>query len=300
MFIQVGVKKRVASPGRVFPLEVNFACESSRLVLFGPSGSGKTLTLQLLTGLLTPDSGRIVIGDRVLFDAEQHISVPARHRAIGYVPQDYALFSHLSVADNIGFGLPRRWPWGLNRSDRRRVAEFLEIFELSDLGAGLPRDLSGGQRQRVALARALICRPQLLLLDEPFAALDGFLRANMRRLLLEVQASFHLPIILITHDPEDVAALAQTLVVYEMGRGSRVVSQEDFSRELASMPALQMAKGAGLKYEAGLKPARNCPPPAPPSQPFRNPAKVGGLRFNFGRICKHTPKGLGEGARWRG
>jgi molybdate transport system ATP-binding protein len=263
MIIQVAVKKRVSAPGRVFPLEVDFSCDCERLVLFGPSGSGKTLTLQLLTGLLTPDSGRIVVRDRVLFDAEQNINIPARHRAIGYVPQDYALFSHLSVADNIGFGLPRRWPWGLKKSDQRRVAEFLEIFELSDLGKGLPRDLSGGQRQRVALARALICQPQLLLLDEPFAALDGFLRANMRRLLLEVQDRFHLPIILITHDPEDVATLAQTLVVYEMGRSCRVVSHEDFSGELASLPAFHLGQGRRIEHRAGIKPTPPCPSPRP-------------------------------------
>jgi molybdate transport system ATP-binding protein len=264
MFIQVAVKKRVTAPGRVFPLEVDFACDSSRLVLFGPSGSGKTLTLQLLTGLLTPDSGRIVVGDRVLFEGRQNINIPARHRAIGYVPQDYALFSHLSVADNIGFGLSRRWPWGLTKSDRRRVAEFLEIFELSDLGPGLPRDLSGGQRQRVALARALICQPRLLLLDEPFAALDGFLRAHMRRLLLDVQARFHLPIILITHDPEDVATLAQTLVVYERGRVSLVVAREDLPQALASWPAFKLAWGKWPELRVGLKPTPTSPSPKPP------------------------------------
>jgi molybdate transport system ATP-binding protein len=262
MFIQVAVKKRVTARGRVFPLEVDFACESSRLVLFGPSGSGKTLTLQLLTGLLTPDSGRIVVGDRVLFDAPQHINVPARHRAIGYVPQDYALFTHLTVADNIGFGLSRRWPWGLTKSDRRRVAEFLEIFALNGLGSGLPRDLSGGQRQRVALARALICQPRLLLLDEPFAALDGFLRANMRGLLLEVQARFHLPIILITHDPEDVATLAQTLVVYESGRVSLVVPKEDLPQAFASVPT--SSPSFWEHVTAGLQPAPTCPLPKPP------------------------------------
>ena len=140
------------------------------------------------------------------------------------MPQDYALFPHLSVADNVGFGLPRSWPWGLEKDDRRRVAEFLEIFELTAYGASLPRELSGGQRQRVALARALIRRPSLLLLDEPFSALDALLRAKMRQELLKIQEQFTIPVILITHDPEDVAALAQTVVVYEHGRVSQIFS----------------------------------------------------------------------------
>jgi molybdate transport system ATP-binding protein len=232
MLIHVEVKKRVTSRDRAFSLEANFASESSRLVLFGPSGSGKTLTLQLIAGLLTPDSGRILVGDRVLFDKRQNINVPARQRAIGYVPQDYALFPHLSVADNVGFGLPRRWPRGLQKADRHRVAEFLEIFELGDLGHSLPRELSGGQRQRVALARALIRHPQLLLLDEPFTALDTPLRARMRQELLKVQSQFGIPVMVITHDPEDVAVLAQTVIVYEAGRVSRIVPADRFGGEI--------------------------------------------------------------------
>ena len=223
MLIQVEVKKRLTAQGRVFSLEVEFASESERLVLFGPSGSGKSMTLQLLAGLLAPDAGRIMVGDRVLFDKAKNVNVPARHRAIGYVPQDYALFPHLNVAENVGFGLPRRWPWGLEKDGRRRVAEFLEIFELTDLVDSLPRDLSGGQRQRVALARALIRNPRLLLLDEPFSSLDALLRARMRQELLKVQERFNLPVILITHDPQDVAALAETVVVYEHGRVSQIV-----------------------------------------------------------------------------
>ena len=178
MLIQVEVKKRLTAHGRVFALEVDFATASDRVVLFGPSGSGKTLTLQILAGVVTPDAGRIIVGDRVLFDKPKNVNVLARHRAIGYVPQDYALFPHLSVADNVGFGLPSRWPWGPGPEDQRRVAKFLEIFELTDMRHSLPRDLSGGQRQRVALARALIRRPSLLLLDEPFSALDALLRGE--------------------------------------------------------------------------------------------------------------------------
>ena len=218
MHILVDIKKRLWSGRRVFSLEVAFASDQDVVVLFGPSGAGKSLTLQAIAGLTTPDAGRIVAGERVLFDAEQGIQVPARRRDVGYVFQDYALFPHLTVAQNVSFGLKRGWPWHLPRSERLRLEEILEILELTPLGDSLPRDLSGGQRQRVALARALIRRPSLLLLDEPFSALDALLRGKMRRELLRVRQRFTIPVILITHDPEDVAALAETVVVYESGK----------------------------------------------------------------------------------
>ena len=227
MNILVDIKKRLWSGRRVFSLEVSFASDQDVVVLFGPSGAGKSLTLQAIAGLITPDAGRIVVGERVLFDAERRIRVPARHRDVGYVFQDYALFPHLTVARNVAFGLKRGWPWYLPRGERLRLEEVLDIFELTPLRHSLPRDLSGGQRQRVALARALIRRPSLLLLDEPFSALDALLRAKMRRELLKVQARFKVPVILITHDPEDVAALAETVVVYDTGRIRQVLPFAD-------------------------------------------------------------------------
>jgi molybdate transport system ATP-binding protein len=234
MNLLVDIKKRLWSGRRVFHLKVAFVSDQDIVVLFGPSGAGKTLTLQTLAGLTAPDAGRIVAGERVLFDAAAQIRVPARRRDVGYVFQDYALFPHLTVAQNVSFGLRRSWPWYLRRGDRRRLHEVLEIFELAPLRDSLPRDLSGGQRQRVALARALLRRPSLLLLDEPFSALDALLRAKMRQELLKVQAHFCVPVVLITHDPEDVAALAQTVVVYDEGRISRVMPLNTEDRRRAA------------------------------------------------------------------
>jgi molybdate transport system ATP-binding protein len=218
MHILVDIKKRLWSGRRVFSLEVAFSSDQDVVVLFGPSGAGKSLTLQAIAGLTTPDVGRIVAGERVLFNSEQGIRVPARRRDVGYVFQDYALFPHLTVAQNVSFGLKRAWPWYLPRGERLRLEEIMDILELTPLRDSLPRDLSGGQRQRVALARALIRRPSLLLLDEPFSALDAPLRAKMRQELLRVRSRFTIPVILITHDPDDVAALAETVVVYENGK----------------------------------------------------------------------------------
>ena len=241
MKIAVDIKKRLGSGKRVFLLEAAFASDQDVVVLFGPSGAGKTMTLQAIAGLITPDTGRIVVGDRVLFDAAANIKVPARRRDVGYVFQDYALFPHLTVAQNVSFGLKKGWSWRLPHKERLRLDEVLEIFELTSVKDSLPRDLSGGQRQRVALARALICRPSLLLLDEPFSSLDALLRAKMRQELLKIKDRFAIPVMLITHDPDDVAALAETLVVYDQGRVSQILpSTPDLSPEklVSALPSL--------------------------------------------------------------
>lgn len=224
MRMEVDIRKTLRSHSREFRLDVAFACEENLNVMFGASGAGKSVTLKAIAGLERPDEGRIAVNGRVLFDSEAGIDVPARERGVGYLFQDYALFPHLSVEENIAFGLKSWWEWRPHRDVRRKVADLLEIFEIPALAASYPRQLSGGQRQRVALARALIRAPNLLLLDEPFAALDPMLRSRMRDELLNTQWLFKVPMLVITHDPDDVAALAETLLVLKDGRTQRSVS----------------------------------------------------------------------------
>src|SRR5688572_16828102 len=166
--IAIDVSKRFVG----FTLDVSWQAHEGVTGLFGPSGAGKTATLDCLAGLTRPDRGRIVVNDRVLFDSAAGIDLPPRQRRLGYVFQGYALFPHLTVADNVAYGLH-----DLERhARRRRAAEVLERLGLSSLARRRPDELSGGQRQRVALGRALAPEPALLLLDEPFSALDAPLR----------------------------------------------------------------------------------------------------------------------------
>jgi molybdate transport system ATP-binding protein len=183
-------------------------------VLFGPSGCGKTTILRCLAGLERPDSGRIQLGEQTWFDAEQGVCLPPQQRDIGFLFQEYALFPHLTVADNIGYSLTRT-----AASDRRqRVAQMLERFDLAGLGARYPRQISGGQQQRVALARALVRQPKLLLLDEPLSALDSDLRDQLRIELRNRLADFAIPVVLVTHDRQEAASLADQVVVLAEGR----------------------------------------------------------------------------------
>jgi len=214
----VDIGKRVTAQGRSFDLAVKFCVETDRLALFGPSGAGKSLTLSALAGLVRPDSGRIAIDERVWLDRARGIDVPTRARRVGYVFQDYALFPHRTVEQNVAAAHSHWWPAVLTRDQRHEIDALLESFALSEVRRSYPEQLSGGQRQRTALARALAARPQLLLLDEPFAALDAVLRLRLRADLMDVQRRFAIPMVLITHDPDDLVQCAESVVTLKDGR----------------------------------------------------------------------------------
>lgn len=218
MRFDVDIGKTVVAQGRRFDLAVRFQADTDRLALFGPSGAGKTLTLQALAGLVRPDRGRICIDDEVWFDSDRAIDLPTRSRRVGFVFQDYALFPHRTVAQNVAAALSRWFPRALALEERRRVDALLHGFGLSEVRESYPSQLSGGQRQRTAFARALAARPRLLLLDEPFAALDAALRLRVRADLLDVQRHYGVPMVLITHDTDDLAQCARVVVTLREGR----------------------------------------------------------------------------------
>lgn len=229
--LDVRLVKRL--PG--FSLDVEWTAGEGVAALFGPSGAGKTLTLQCLAGLLEPDAGRIVVDGRVLFDAKARVDLPPQRRQIGYVFQGYALFPHLSVAENIGFGLRDR----ARAEGRRRTADVIARMGLEGLQARRPHELSGGQRQRVALGRALAPDPALLLLDEPLSALDATLRQSLRDDLRRILAEWGTTAVLVTHDFTEAYRLGDRIVVYEAGR----VIQTAPRAELLWQPASERVAG---------------------------------------------------------
>ncbi len=198
-----------------FALEVTLSVDRGQILgLFGPSGSGKTLTLRAIAGLERPSGGRVALHGREVFDAARRVWAPPHRRRISYVPQEYGLFPHLLVRQNISFGIQK-----LDEAGRAgRVEALLETMDMAGLGDHYPSQLSSGQRQRVALARALAAGPEVLLLDEPFSALDQHLRRGLRKEIGALRDRSGTPMVLVTHDWEDVVSLCDRVVVLENGR----------------------------------------------------------------------------------
>ncbi len=213
--LSVRVSKRfvdAAQPG--FKLEVEFEAPAGVTVLFGASGAGKTTVLDCIAGLQTPDEGAITVGAKKVFDAGAGVNIPAQRREVGYLFQTLALFPHMSVERNIEYGLAALAP-GERKS---RAAEIMASFHISALASRRPAEISGGERQRVALARTLVTRPRTLLLDEPLTALDAATKARIIADLRLWNARFRIPILYVTHDREEVFALAERMLILEAGR----------------------------------------------------------------------------------
>lgn len=197
-------------------IEATLKSDVARNVILGFSGSGKTLFLKMISGLLTPDEGHIRVQERVFFDSNAGINLSTQARQVAYLFQNYALFAHLSVAQNVAFALKRGWRNPSHRQSKKLVADWLAKLEIGAVADSYPAQLSGGQQQRVALARALVSQPRILLLDEPFSALDTALRAKMRQLIADLQSEYHIPMLLISHDSEDADYFGDAL--FEMRR----------------------------------------------------------------------------------
>ncbi len=223
-----------------FEIQAQMQASQGITVLFGPSGAGKSLTLRSVAGLVDPDRGRIVVGDRVLYDSELGIDLPPQRRQVSYVPQDYALFPHLNVARNVAVGL-RGLP---RRQMRAMVNEMLAVMDLTEYANRRPSTLSGGQQQRVALARALIRGPSVLLLDEPFAALDAPVRGQMRQRVQDLQRRYQVPTLMVTHDLSEASFIGDQIAIFDRGR----VLQVGMPNDVLMRPAdLSVAWAVGVK-----------------------------------------------------
>lgn len=215
---QVSLRKKYRHGASRFELDVDFSSPARRVVLFGPSGTGKTQTLRMIAGITAPDAGLVRVAGRTLFDSDGGVSLPPSERRLGFVFQDYALFPHLTVRQNVAFALQHGWRNPARRAAEPRVLQWLERLHLQPVAEHYPHQVSGGQRQRTALARALVGEPAALLLDEPFAALDRSLRQRLREELLELQSTLALPLLLITHDDDDVRLLGEQVIHLDGGR----------------------------------------------------------------------------------
>lgn len=219
MSLSVNIHKELSD----FTLNVQFETDGGVMALLGASGCGKSMTLKCIAGIETPDRGRIVLGDRVLFDSEQRINLPPQKRRVGYLFQQYALFPHMTVHENLCAALHR-----LPKEQRDAAAEEkLRAFRLDGLDELYPRQLSGGQQQRVALARALLSDPEVLLLDEPFSALDTYLKWQTELELGELLRTYGGDTVLVSHDRDEVYRLCGTVCVLSDGKSEDKAAVRD-------------------------------------------------------------------------
>ena len=213
----MGIELKIKKNYRDFILDVSIQSTAKRIGILGASGCGKTLTLKSIAGLVRPDEGCISVDDRVLFDSENRIDIKAKNRNVGYLFQSYALFPHMTVEENIKTALHGAKSGG-GDAGAKTVDEILEMFGLQDVRDHRPQELSGGQQQRTALARMLACDPGLLLLDEPFSAMDTYMREGLRLELIRMLEGFDKTVILVSHDRDEIYQMCEYLVLMDEGK----------------------------------------------------------------------------------
>jgi molybdate transport system ATP-binding protein len=222
--------------GRIgkLPIDVQIDTGEGTLVIVGPNGAGKTALLLMILGIRQPDSGRVAVGETTLFDAVAGVDIAVEERRLGYVPQDYALFPHMTVLENVEFAAASSDLGSQRKSHRLRAEAMLSDLGLTELAERRTSDLSGGEKQKVALARALAAKPQALLLDEPLSALDAASRRDVRLFLAAYLRRLDLPAIVVTHDPADAKALGDRFVVIDAGRTVQFGTWEELRERPAS------------------------------------------------------------------
>lgn len=242
MKLYVDIEKKLGE----FNLKVKFEHNIGILGFLGESGSGKSITLKCIAGLEVPDSGKIILNEKVLFDSSKKINIPVEERNVGFIFQNYALFPHMNVEQNIGIGIRK-----LDKLEKNRIIKFyIDKFKLSGLEKKYPWQLSGGQSQRVAIARALATNPDILLLDEPFSALDYNLRKNIENEVIEIINDFSGKVIFVTHDIEEAYRMCDDIIVYSYGKSSKIRN----TKELFNSPStLIEAKITGCENISRLK-----------------------------------------------
>ncbi|MBW4659052.1 MAG: molybdate ABC transporter permease subunit [Drouetiella hepatica Uher 2000/2452] len=232
-FLQVNIQKHLPN----FSLQVSFTADRQTLGLLGASGAGKSMILRCIAGIETPSAGQIILNGRVLYDSQKGINLPSCDRHIGFLFQNYALFPHLTVAQNIAFGLPQSTP---KSAVKQQVEAQLVSVQLQEWGDCYPRQLSGGQQQRVALARALINRPQALLLDEPFSALDTHLRSQMEQITIATLEQYAGVSLFVTHNLEEAYRVCQNLLVLERGEAIAADSKHHIFEQPQTVSVAQL------------------------------------------------------------
>ncbi len=271
--LRVQIQKQLGASNTSFELDVNFSAAPGFTILFGISGAGKTTLLDCIAGLSAPDQGHIVIGERVLFDAASGVNLPASKRGVGFVFQDLGLFPHMTVEENVQYGIVD-FP---KEERKRRTDAILEAFHIASYAKRFPLQLSGGERQRVALARALVMEPCVLLLDEPLSALDASIKATIMDDLCAWNRSHGIPILYVTHSRAEVLALGESIIVL---KGGKIIA------EGAPNDVLQSPRHEGLAHLAGFENVFD-------AHIVDSDETLGTMRCQLGqtKICLETPLG---------